>query len=77
MTWHRLKQNQTYYRKYCRTSEQWCTSKQQQNAQNRRGNNQDKDQKQEDPNHLQAAVLKVQVPKALAKRKWLTRKTTR
>jgi MFS superfamily sulfate permease-like transporter len=60
-------------------SAQWFTSKQQQNTQNRRdSNNQDKDPKQEqDPNHPQVVVLKVQAPNTPVKRKWLTQKITR
>ncbi len=57
-------------------SEQKFTSKQQQNTQNRKDNNQDKDQKQ-DPNHPQAAVPRVQFPKSRVKREWLIQKITK
>jgi hypothetical protein len=66
------------YRKYCKKSEQRFTSKQHQNTQNRRDSNQVKDQKlEQDINHLQVAVLKAQLPKALVKREWLIQKITK
>ena len=60
-------------------SEQKFTSKQHQNTQNSKGsNNQAKDQKQEqDHNHPQAVVLKVQFPKAPVKKEWLIQKITK
>ena len=67
------------FRKCCRKSEQRFTSKQRKNTQNSKNHNSNpvKRRREKQDHKFRQAVLKVKNPKAAAKRKWLTQKTTR